>query len=467
MTPASLSRPLFAASLLSAAVWCGAERPAAAQTGITGSLPNNHPMKDGGTGGGAFGSTGSFIRSGSGGFSGLRGNGFGGGGFGGNGFGGGGFVNQGFVGGGFYGNGFYGNNLYGGGYLGGLPFGNPNFGGFPGVAGPFGGAVGLGPYGAYVVPTPSFGYGANYGLGLGNNYLGYPAYGGRYTNYGGNPNAFMMGPHRNPGGAGLAAPANPVAAIGPAVGVNPVLDEAWREEADRWRAPIDLGDAGPLPDAPRPADERELAEALRDERAGDEAFGRLDYRKALSHYRRAAVVAPTRGEPLYRAAFARVALGQFAAAGEDLRRAVALNPSLPVTGPSLRDLFGPDHSIARTAAVGGVAELARGDVRDADRLFLLGATMHANGDDRAREIFEAAWRLTGGRPHLRPYLDPTPVNFGSTGLAPGAIQADDDALPPAAGLDAVPAEISSDAGPQSSGPQDGGAIAAPDPTPNR
>ncbi|NNJ24158.1 hypothetical protein [Alienimonas chondri] len=410
MSPLTQFRPLLAAAALSAVGFCASAETAAAQgTGITGSLPDSHPMKDGGTGEGPFGATGSFTRSGGGiggiGSGGLRG----------------GFGGRGYLGGSRFGYGnYYGfGNYYG--YGGGAAYYPYGIGSY---ANP---VVGLNQGGAYLVPGPvpyyGLGYGG-YGYGLGNNYLGYPAYGGRYTNYGGNPNAFTMGPHRNSGagfnsgfnGAGLDVAGPAVGPLG--AGPNPALDEAFREQADRWRAPIDLGDAGPLPGVPRPADERELAEALRDERAADEAFSRLDYRKALTLYRRAADVAPTRGEPLYKSAFARIALGQFAAAGEELRRAVALNPALPTTGPTLREMFGPDHSIARTAALGGVAEHARADVRDPDRLFLLGAAMHANGDDRAREIFEAAWRLTGGRPHLRPYLDPVKVNFGSPAGSP-------------------------------------------------
>ncbi|QDT16059.1 tetratricopeptide repeat protein [Alienimonas californiensis] len=452
MNPLLWSRPLFAAAALSAVAWGLTGGTAEAQrTGITGSLPDSHPMKDGGTGEGAFGATGSFSRGG-----GL-------GGFGGS-LSGGGFSN----GGGFYSGGLgyrgvgYRGLGYGYGYGGlGYGYGGPAY--YPyGIGNYANPVVGLGPGGAYLAPGPVPYYG--YGLNLGTNYLGYPAYGGNYTNFGGNPNAFMMGPHRNPGFGWATGGGG--AAIGPELpagaGPNPALDEAWREQADRWRAPIDLGDAGPAPNEPRPADERELAEALRDERAGDEAFGRLDYRKALAHYRRAAASAPTRGEPLYRAAFARVALGQFVPAAEDLRRALSLNPSLPETGPSLRELFGSDHSIARTAALGGVADWTRQDVRDPDRLFLLGAVMHANDDDRAREIFEAAWRLTGGRPHLRPYLDPVQVEYqapaptGSMDQRAADDGAADDLL---IGPPPTPAPAASDASVTEAPP----ALAAPEP----
>ncbi|MFH5805043.1 hypothetical protein [Alienimonas sp. DA493] len=396
MIPPRTFRPLLAVAVLSAVAWGTAGGEAEArQTGITGSLPDSHPMKDGGTGEGAFGATGSFTRGGRlGGIDGSLGGGY---------YGGGGFYNPGFGYGGLgYGGLGYG---YGGlGYRYGYGYGGRAY--YPyGIADYGNPVVGLGPGGAYLAPGPVPYYGYGYGLNGINLYLG-GTFPGDPT-YGRNVNPVTPRPQFNPGFGGGAA-------IGPALpgaGPNPALDEAWAEQADRWRAPIDLGDAGPRPNEPRPADERELAEALRDERSGDEAFRRLDYRRALSHYQRAAAAAPTRGEPLYRAAFARLALGQFVAAAEDLRRALSLNPSLPETGPSLRELFGPDHSIARTAALGGVAEYARADVRDPDRLFLLGATMHATGDDRAREIFEAAWRLTGGRPHLRAYLDPVQVEY--------------------------------------------------------
>ena len=75
----------------------------------------------------------------------------------------------------------------------------------------------------------------------------------------------------------------------------------------------------------------------------------------------------------------------------------------------MAELWGDGNALARTEAVGRLAEYARADVRDPDRLFLLAAVMHAGGDSRAREIFEAAWRLTGGRPYLRAYLDPVAV----------------------------------------------------------
>ena len=415
MRPRTLFRPLSAAALAAGLSLSAAPAPAQ----ITGSLPAGHPMKDGSTGrfgatfnnGGAFGG-GTFGRSN-----------FGGANFGGLG------VGRGFVGGGFVG-GVGGFGFPGVGYGG---FGFPGYGyGFnPYLTNfsltPYGAAVNQ--YGPFVGVSPGVG-GATFGppgtgaatLGPGLGFGGYgPGYGGYgYGGYGaGGYPTVPVG--IDPSAAGTRLPA--------AVNANPVLGAEFREQAERWRAPLNMGDAGPLPPEARPADERELADAIREERSGDEAFSQANFRKALAHYRRAVDAAPTRGESLYRSALARIALGQWAAAGDDLRRALTLNPSLPTTGPTLRELLGGRHAIARASVLGGVAELARGDVRDADRLFLLGATMHADGDDRAREIFEAAWRLTGGRPYLRPYLDPVAVEFGAPAAADPASDDLADAAP--------------------------------------
>ena len=294
-----------------------------------------------------------------------------------------------------YGGTFFGGPIYGGGVYGLRPFGAgfvPTYTSFD----PYG-YRGIVPYG----PTPVIAPGA---VGYGYGPLPYAGYGG-YGGYGG-----FGGPAAVGVGAAGVASTNPTGAlVGGNVGPNPAILDGLRDEADRWRGPVNLGDAGPLPAADRPPTERELADSLKAQRLGDEAFQALDYHAAARRYREAAEEAPTRGEPVYRLAFARIATGDYPEAGEHLRRALALNPSLPTTGPSLAELWGDGNALARTEAVGRLAEYARADVRDPDRLFLLAAVMHAGGDTRAREIFEAAWRLTGGRPHLRAYLDPVAV----------------------------------------------------------
>ena len=333
--------------------------------------------------------------------------------------------------GGLYGGGFYGGGLYGGGYYGLAPFGAGFVPTFTSV-GPFGSYTGYVPYGPTVAVAPGA-VGVGYGpLGYGGvGSYGYGGLGLGGLNYGA-PVAVGVGAA---GAAGL----NPTGAVvGGNFGANPAIAEGLREDAERWRGAVNLGDADPLPAAERPPSERELADSLREQRLGDEAFAALDYHAAARRYRAAAEAAPTRGEPLYRLAFARIATGDYPEAGEALRRALALNPSLPTTGPTLADLWGGaagdmGNDLARTEAVGRLAEHARGDVRDPDRLFLLAAVMHAGGDSRARDIFEAAWRLTGGRPWLRAYLDPVAVSPAAADAAP---LAEDDPVLPAPGDEA-------------------------------
>ena len=378
-----------------------------------------------------------------------------------------GFGRRGF--GGFYGSGFFnrGGFIYGRGVFGpGVVFGSNGFNSF----GPFP-AYGFGfPYGGFGVGYGiPFGYGYTYtGLDYGNGYgitpgpHGLPLYGpvvtpatapvagvAGYGLGGANINALAAA------GVGLGGAAlNPVA---PVVDARPVENLQAQALADNWRrdplraAPGEnLGDLadGAVRRVPRDPTERELADALREERLGDEAFRNGDGTRALNHYRRAADLAPTRGESLYRRGIAELALGNYAGAGDSLRRAVAANPSLPTTGPTLRDLFGPGSDLPRLSMMSRVAEFTRADVRDPDRLFLLAVTMHANGDDRSREIFEAAWRLTGGRPHLRPFLDPVAVNFtGSGKIGEGVADPDEVTVPDDVGVTETPADAERPAGP--------------------
>ena len=314
-----------------------------------------------------------------------------------------------------YGGGIYGGGLYGGGFYGNGVYGLAPFGaGFVPTFTGFGGATTIVPYGPVPAVAPGavgIGYGpigfgaAGYG-GLGYGSLGYGGAGYGGGGYGGIGRPVAVGV-----GANAAAGLIPTGAVvGGDLGLNPGIAEGLREEAGRWRGAVDLGDADRLPAVDRPATERELADSLKEQRRGDRGVRGtrlLPGRPALPRGRRGRP--HPRGEPLYRLAFARFALGDFAEAGQNLRRAVALNPALPTTGPSLAEFFGDGNALARTEAVGRLAEYARADVRDPDRLFLLAAVMHAAGDTRAREIFEAAWRLTGGRPHLRAYLDPVTV----------------------------------------------------------
>ena len=189
----------------------------------------------------------------------------------------------------------------------------------------------------------------------------------------------------------------PSPAIPALVNAEPVAGADLIAAAAGWRA-------GPAGGGPPPVAAAAPVDADGERDAGDAAFARGDLLAAVTHYDRAVAADPDRGDVPYRAALARLALGRWSAAGTDLRRALALDPALPATGPTLGELFGPGADAAVTGAVAAVADHARADPRDPDRLFLLAAAMRAAGDGRAAGVAAAAARLTGGAAHLRPYL---------------------------------------------------------------
>ena len=297
----------------------------------------------------------------------------------------------------------YGGTGYGAGY--GY---TPSYGGFgrtPSYAGfgSFNRLRGVRPGATFNFYTPGFGYGfGGYGYGL-------PYYG-----YGVPPVVVTVPPVVNyvtpevyqplgPGGFN-AGGFNP----GP---VDPLLAEEAREADRRWNGAVDAGDPPP-PERVLPSSPQAVAEALEAERKGDEWFRRNEYGKAYGEYRRAVAVAPDRGPARFRKGFALAVLTEFDRARFEFRRALELDPSLPTTGPTLEELFGDGNAIARTAFIGKVARYAREDVRDPDRLFLLGVVMHAAGDPRAGEVFEAAWRLGDDAAGVSAYLNPVEVLDG-------------------------------------------------------
>ena len=260
-----------------------------------------------------------------------------------------------------------------------MPMGGPYI--FTGVARYYGPNVGSSPFLFSVARPPALGpyYGPNLPVGVTGQY------GDPYGPWG----AVPVGVSRSAFGPPPAVPA--------LVNAEPVAGADLIAAAAGWRAGPAGG--GPPPVAAAAAPD---ADGTRD--AGDAAFAREDLLAAVTHYDRAVAADPGRGDVLYRAALARLALGRWSAAGTDLRRALALDPALPATGPTLGKLFGPGAEAAVTGAVAAAADHARADPRDPDRLFLLAAAMRAAGDGRAADIAAAAARLSGGAAHLRPYL---------------------------------------------------------------
>ncbi|MGE0374346.1 MAG: hypothetical protein AB7I48_09835 [Planctomycetaceae bacterium] len=267
------------------------------------------------------------------------------------------------------------------------------------------------------------------------------------------------------GGYGVStSPTLPGWTIPPAA-MNPVLSDAWDENIQQWEQPLELQPVIPSGKPALPASTP--AARIRSIQLQDQADRRLrdiDYFRASTRYRDAISAAADRAEPHLHLAIALAGMKQFDDAVHEVKVGLALDPSWPTSGVSLDTLLGVDNAISKMQLKQRTAEWTLHDVRDPDRLFLLGVLLYLDHDaERGRMILETAARLGGLRDYLAVFL-----RAGDAGGVAGEVQvpsgadvsqqADDQAatvlpelppLPPATG--AGPSEFVSPA-PQISGP---------------
>ena len=267
-----------------------------------------------------------------------------------------------------------------------------------------GGIRGAGsPYGYSYAPFGySYGYGfghdAYYGPGLGV-YRG-PVWGGI------NPPVYVYPPYGYGFGYGYGPAWGYGSAWYPPARPDPLnnsllqaqYDNDWTrlsaQLADRALRNVDDPLAGtsavPIPSSP----EAKL-KSLRLQAQGDEAFANQEFAKALDRYKGATAAARDDGRAFFKAGYGYFALGRFASALEYFKRGLTVDPMLAVTGPTPDEMYG-DNQIAWTAHLGRATQWVREDVRDAQRVLLLGFLLFYDGDTRARELLEQAWQLSGG-----------------------------------------------------------------------
>lgn len=265
-----------------------------------------------------------------------------------------------------------------------------------------GGLRGTGsPYGYSYAPFP-YGYGYGYG---------YDAFYGPGLSY-----------YRGPVGGGITPPVYVFPPVGygygyapswgygsawyPPVGPDPLNNQLLQYQYDNdWaRLSAELADRAlrnvddPRPGTgavPVPSTPEAKIKSLRYQAQGDEAFLKQDYARALDRYKAAAGVAKDNGEAFMKAGYSFVALGRFASAIEYFKRGLVVDPLLAATGPTPDELYG-DNQLAWSAHLGRVTRWVREDIRDAQRVFLLGLLLYFDGDTRSREFLEKAWQLSGG-----------------------------------------------------------------------
>lgn len=261
-------------------------------------------------------------------------------------------------------NGGYGYGYGGGGYYGGFSVGGPGVG-LNQYVGPSHWGPLINPPLYAFPPYGGFGYGMNFGYA--------PSYG-----YG---TAFSPGPALN----------------------NQLMQDAYNNDWTRLsaemaaRAMRDVADPRQTAQAiPVPSSPEVKIKSLRYQSQGDEAFRNQEYNRAFERYRLAGVTAKDNGSAWVRAGYALVALGKYSQAAEHFKRGLAADPSIAVTGPAPEELYG-DHLLAWNSHLGGATLWVREDVRDSERVFLLGTLLYFKGDSRAPEFLERAYQLSGGR----------------------------------------------------------------------
>jgi hypothetical protein len=252
---------------------------------------------------------------------------------------------------------------------------------------------------------------------------------------------------------------------------NPVLQETMLENQLRWgpnlaptitplRARVRL----------RPSTPEQQVKSIHAQAQGDVWMHRLKFLNAYERYKYAISIANDRPEPYFRIGYALAAVGSFDSAVKYIKQGLDLDPQWPSHGEHLEAVFGDDNRLAVLTLTERVTGWVREDIRDPDRLFLLGVLLHFEGDRRASQFFEAAYRLAGGGDHLLAFLQPATETkdgapalsqpgpqSGPANMGPANTEPFNGVAPPPAPmeplpLDAIPGAALSPNGPNAPGP---------------
>lgn len=167
-----------------------------------------------------------------------------------------------------------------------------------------------------------------------------------------------------------------------------------------------------------PAARKRAEELCRD---GDAFFRLKDYRRAQTFYREAVKTAEDYGPARYRLATVNAATEQFTIAGMEFKKLLQVEPSWVTRGERWKELFGEGNGLARQGVVDTTSDWLKEDLRDPEKLFVMGMVLHANNDsERAEPFFQAAEQFGGKQKHLTTMLrrvkDPLETElFGADG----------------------------------------------------
>lgn len=189
----------------------------------------------------------------------------------------------------------------------------------------------------------------------------------------------------------------------------------------------------------KPSNVESRRTAIRLQAQGDEWFQKHNFIQAYARYKQAAAATPDLAEPRLRMAIALAAMSEFSQAATEMKRAMRIDPSIPFTADRLDALYGDGGGIAKNSLLHKLQEWVREDIRDPDRLFVIGAILYLDDDvDRATPFLQAAAKLAGSPFHIQAFLRPV-AQAGTQGAPQRVVPA---AKPPAPAIDNVAAPTS-------------------------
>ena len=138
---------------------------------------------------------------------------------------------------------------------------------------------------------------------------------------------------------------------------------------------------------------------------GDRFVREGNFVKGYLKYLEAEREAQDRGDIYFRQAFALVAMGRYPHAVLKLKRGLQVDPSWPQSPTRLDEVYGPENAAQKTEFLQRVADWTDQNVRDSNRLFLMGVLLHCNADPRSQEFLTAARKWSGRDvAHLQPFV---------------------------------------------------------------
>lgn len=128
--------------------------------------------------------------------------------------------------------------------------------------------------------------------------------------------------------------------------------------------------------------------------------------QALDAYRRSIEIAEDQAPARFKMAILLAESRRYREAVHQLRSGLALDPTWPFTGQSLSEFFGPDKEQVIHNMLQASAQWARGDIRDPERLFLVGTLIYFSGDHAQAEVpLNSAARLAPGDTQILAFIN--------------------------------------------------------------